>query len=189
MSSVKYGICVAFALAMGAYGGTAAAASIECEEDATSAERTATVEYDGSTGTIQCGPSGTRGGRNGTPVNDSLEALGFFEIEKLEDQNGTIVGDFFEITGVGSTSGSFRIFDNALDFPDLHIVFVFGFAQISPDWISFQLNGVTEGTWSVSGRQALSNVILVPEPAMLALFGAGLLGLGLARRRRGVTSA
>lgn len=188
MSSAKFGICVAFALAMGAYGGTAAAASITCD-DVDTHERTATVEYDENHGTLQCGPSGTRGGRHGTPVNQSLDALGFFEIEKLEDQNGTIRGEFFEITGVGSTSGRFTIFDNAADFDDLHIVFVFGFAQISPDWISFQLNGVTHGTWSVTGRQALSNVILVPEPAMLALFGAGLLGLGLARRRRGVTSA
>ena len=188
MVSPKYAICVAFALAMVAYGGTAAAAVITCD-DVDDHERTATVNYDDAQGTLQCGPSGTRGGRHGTPVDHSLDALGFFEIEKLEGSNGTIEGDFFEITGIGGTSGTFTIFDNAADIDDLHIVFVFGFAQISPDWISFQLNGVTHGRWSVSGTQALSNVILVPEPAMLALFGAGLLGLGLARRRRGVISA
>lgn len=188
MFSPRYAICAAFALAMAAFGGTAGAATITCDEPATH-ERHATVDYDEDEGTIQCGPSGTRGGRDGTPVDHSLDALGFFEIEKLEGRNGTIEGEFFEITGIGGRSGTFTIFDDAADFDDLHIVFVFGFAQISPDWISFQLNGVTRGTWSVTGRQALSNVILVPEPAMLALFGAGLLGLGLARRRRGVTSA
>ncbi len=188
MFSPRYGIVAAFAFAMAAYGTTATAAAITCNEVA-SDERHATVNYDEGDGTMQCGPSGTRGGRHGTPVDHSLEALGFFEVEKLEGRNGRIEGEFFEITGVGGTSGTFTIFDNAVDFGDLHIVFVFGFAQISPDWISFQLNGVTHGTWSVTGRQALSNVILVPEPAMLALFGAGLLGLGLARRRRGVASA
>ena len=189
MFSSKYAVCVSLAFAMAAYGGAAAAASIECNDIAND-ERTVLLDYDDTDGTLQCGPSGTRGGRDGTPVERSLDALGLFEIEKLEGGDGTIEGDFFEITGIGGTSGTFTIFDNAADFPDLHIVFVFGFARISPDWISFQLNGVTQGTWSVNGsRQALSNVILVPEPAMLALFGAGLLGLGLARRRRGVTSA
>jgi hypothetical protein len=45
-----------------------------------------------------------------------------------------------------------------------------------------QTNGVyTTGTFTFSGASA---AVPVPEPASIALFSAGLLGLGLARRRR-----
>jgi hypothetical protein len=67
-------------------------------------------------------------------------------------------------------------------------VFKLGGANISPDWVSFEIGGATSGNWSLNceGRACtgLSHVMLVPEPGMLALFGAGILGAGLLRRRR-----
>jgi len=70
----------------------------------------------------------------------------------------------------------------------LFLVFKFGGANISPDWISFEIGGVIAGTWTRNCEDractALSHVTPMPEPGMLALFGVGMLGTVLLRRRR-----
>ncbi len=159
----------------------AAPVSITCNEPGDG--RLATLGFDDSQGTMACGPAGTT---NRQPSGQYWQDAGYHEIDKVEDGNG--IGSLLTITGLGGTSGTFAIDPAAFDIPGLHIVFKFGWGRTDPDWISFQLNpnsdGVWEGRWEVTGRQALSHVALVPEPTTLLLLGAGLLGLGLVRRWR-----
>ena len=58
-------------------------------------------------------------------------------------------------------------------------------AEVSYDGYRYSING---GAWSVSGlyngvQIEASRIAVLPEPGTLALFGLGLLGLGIARRR------
>lgn len=141
-------------------------------------------------GAWSCGPSGDT---NDQSEGQYFSSLGLPELAKIEadgyDEDDVVENDFFSITGLNGTSGRFEIFDAAIAADGLFLVFKFGAGQISPDWISFQMDGVASGTWSVNCEgqrncQGLSHVTLVPEPGMLALFGAGLLGAGMLRRRR-----
>jgi len=75
--------------------------------------------------------------------------------------------------------------------PDFeHCVMPDSFAPGGCADISYNASGETNkdpGTktvWPVSGTDNLRQVINAPEPATLALFGAGLMGLGALRRRR-----
>jgi hypothetical protein len=85
---------------------------------------------------------------------------------------------------VGGESGTWTVTSAA----EL-LVFKFG-SNESPDWISFLLNGNTSGDWAVNIKGGLSGAIIygrgqdMPEPGTMALFGLGLLGMGLMRRRR-----
>ncbi len=161
----------------------AAPVSITCNEPDDG--RLATLNFDDSNGSMACGPAGTT---NQQPSGQYWSDLGYLEFDKVEDGIGNGISSLLTITGLGGTSGTFSIDPAAFDIPDLHIVFKFGWGRTDPDWISFQLNpngeGVWSGDWSVTGRQALSHVALVPEPTTLLLLGAGLLSLALVRRFR-----
>jgi len=147
------------------------------------------MELTPSEGIATCAGSGT-----GMPGNKSFhESLGLFEIEKLEDAEGSLVGQWFTINGLDATSGSIDFISTLYDeYSDIHVAFKFGFAQINPDWMSYSVEGVLNAEWAVTGQQALSNVAVwgkrktveVPEPGTLGLLGLGLIGLFVTIGRR-----
>ena len=56
-------------------------------------------------------------------------------------------------------------------------------AEVDPDWLRIGTDVVGAGTFNLAFSLA-GNTTDVPEPATLALFGTGLLGCGMLRRRR-----
>lgn len=133
------------------------------------------------------------GNINGNPKKDKFllanSALGYSAIGSSESGEA-------DWTQSGYT-GTFS-FDSALwnSWSDIAIGFKFGTGNNPDEWFVYSLNSsVSSGAWSFVGAYAqgggLSHVTLygserttqVPEPGTLALFGAGLLGMGLLRRR------
>lgn len=107
------------------------------------------------------------------------------------DANGVL-----EITGLGSTSGTFTITSDLVLW-QFAIGFKSGFAQLEPDIAVFLLPlTVTSGDWSISGSQGLSHVVLygnptvIPLPVPVVLLGSALMGLGFLgwRRRRTIAA-
>jgi hypothetical protein len=189
-------VALAFAVGLALTAGQASAfpiGGVPCpgNDDLAAGERQ--MELDPAQGTASCDGWGTGGGPEFEPVGQVHEAQGFTLISKVDDADGT--DGFLTVTGIGGTAGSIEIDPGVYGlYDDIFVVFKFGFAQVSPDWMRYLVDGVFEADWAVDLSQALSNVALygrgetgtvpVPAPAPLALLGLGLLGLGFARRRR-----
>ena len=130
-------------------------------------------------------------------VGDYTQNDGFLEVEIA----GLVPGEFdvYSIDGVANFLGGSILFIFVDDFlPKTSDVVNFLFADeiLGLSNITFQYQGAAPGfEFNVvddgsGGLQfvALNDAIDVPEPASMALFGAGLLGLGLLSRRKRLTT-
>lgn len=180
----------------------AATVSVSCPGTAAATDREFTIATDpGST----CFASGTGNisGEDSGANPDPLFALlatglgpGHILIDKSDDTtsglfpNGALSGSPSLISGL---SGDWSFLLPPGTWTNVVIAFKSGQNQLDPDWAAFLLpDGVTSGTWSISGQNALSHVNLyaqrtttpIPLPAAGFLLIGALGGLGLVARRR-----
>lgn len=181
-------LLAAFALAglLGSSAADAAAVSVNCPGTVATGDREFTVTTNPGTATcLAFGPGNVNG--NG----DAINLLDYITLDKSDDlHSGALPGSLIVTEPDCLWSGTFSI--NAPGYTDFVIAFKSGSGKLDPDWAAFALpEGVTSGSWSISGKQELSHANLygrliepIPLPSAVWFLGSALSLLGWARRSR-----
>ena len=177
----------ALSLLLGAGVTNAAPVSVNCPGTASTADREFTITTDPGTAVCLAYAPGNLNG-NG----DAINALGYITLDKSDDLvSGALPQSLTATPPTSGLSGTFSF--SAPAYTDFVIAFKSGQGQLNPDWAAFTLpNGITSGSWAISGQQELSHVNLygklavVPVPAAAWLFGSALGLAGFLRRKAAV---
>jgi hypothetical protein len=182
MQSATARVTLAAASLLSASVANAVPVSVMCPGTPATTDREFTVTTDpGSAVCLASAP----GNLNGNA--DAINALGYITLDKSDDLiTGALPQSLTATPPTSGLSGTFSF--SAPGYTNFVIAFKSGQGQLDPDWAAFTLpNGVTSGTWAISGAQALSHVNLygqvVPVPAAAWLFGSALGLAGLMRRK------
>ena len=181
-------LCCLAALAQGAMANTVTS------DDCAPGARDITITATSVAGCLQVGTGSINGN------NDAFQTSNpGWSLADKSDVLGNLYEGWLTLTGAGTNSGTFSISSAAYDiFDDIAIGFKVGAGQLDPDWGVFALvDGTLSGTWSVSGNQSMAHANLygsgtsssvtalaIPEPGSVALFGLGLVGLAVTRKRK-----
>lgn len=194
-------LLAAGALALAA--GSASASTVSCPgTGAITTDREFTLTTDPGSTCFASGLgniNGNKTGGNADPLFGLLSGAfgsGFVLIDKSDGNEGiktdALVG---ELTSGLSGSWSFLLPSAGAGYVWKNVVLAFksGEGNLDPDWAAFLLpDGVTSGSWGISGEQALSHANLyaqrspvpVPLPAAGFLLIGAIGGLAALRRRR-----
>lgn len=194
---------IAFAVLFGTAAMTPShAVAVSCPGTAATNDREFTLTTNPGSTCLLFHQGGPSSGSNisGNPSNDpflnSTVGEDFSLLSKSDGSDGLFPG-LLTISGQGSTSGTFSFTLPPIDNWLFAIGFKSGNGQLNPDWAIFELPvGVTSGSWSISGNQALSHVNLygteinvIPVPAALPLAATGLTLFGLMGWRKRAKAA